>query len=89
MLALANMLLMPIVVPLENMFQIIIPSRMYNGKCSICDLKRFVNTKYKTLSIKSGSRKVQKNPNTEFLYLILRSEIAKLYISDFFFQISS
>jgi len=82
------MLLRLIEVPLENIFQKIIPSKMYRGKCSICDLNRLVNTTYKTVSIKSGSKKVQKKPKMEFLYLTLRSEIAKLYIIALFFHIS-
>lgn len=88
MLALDKIPFKPIFVPLENIFHKIIPRSMYRGKCSIWDLNRFVNTKYKTVSNNNGSRNVQKNPNAEFLYLILRSEIAKLYISDLFRHIS-
>jgi hypothetical protein len=75
-------------VPLTNIFHIIKPSNRYNGKYSIDDLNTLVKTMYSTERISSGSKRVQINPNTEFLYLTFRSARAKSHIMERLFHIS-
>lgn len=59
------------------------------GKFGISNLNIVEKTRNSTPSISKGSTKLQAIPNTEFLYLILRSEMAKLNKIPLVFHISS
>jgi hypothetical protein len=59
------------------------------GKFSISNLNIVENTKNKTPKSNKGSITLQRIPNTEFLYLIFKSDIAKLKRMPFDFHISS
>ena len=71
-------LLNAIEVPFLKKFHVMIPVKRQIGKFSISNLNMVENTKNKTPNIKRGSMKLHRTPNTEFLYFIFRSEIAKL-----------
>ena len=73
MFAFPTIAFIPMLVALLKKFQRMMPRSKKSWKYSTWTLIRFEKTTYRTVSISMGSRRDQKYPSIEFLYLSLNS----------------